>query len=50
MRKYEQLLAICISTVLVMAGQGVISPILPKYAKSFGVSTTMIGATVTAFG
>lgn len=50
MRAYERLIAICISTVLVMAGQGVISPILPLYADSFGVSTAMIGATVTAFG
>ena len=50
MRRYEQLIAICISTVLVMAGQGVISPVLPLYADSFGVSTAMVGATVTAFG
>lgn len=50
MKKYEQLIAICISTVLVMAGQGVISPILPLYVDSFGVSTALVGATVTAFG
>lgn len=50
MKAYEHLIAICISTVLVMAGQGVISPILPLYADSFGVSTAMVGATVTAFG
>jgi MFS family permease len=49
-KAYERLIAICISTVLVMAGQGVISPILPLYADSFGVSTAMVGATVTAFG
>jgi DHA1 family multidrug resistance protein-like MFS transporter len=49
-RPYEQLIAISISTVLVMAGQGVISPVLPLYADSFGVSTAMVGATVTAFG
>jgi len=49
-KKFEQLIAICISTVLVMAGQGVISPILPLYADTFDVSTAMIGATVTAFG
>lgn len=50
MKKYEQLIAICISTVLVMAGQGIVSPILPLYADSFGVSTSLVGATVTAFG
>lgn len=33
-----------------MAGQGVISPILPLYARSFGVSTAAVGATITAFG
>ncbi len=50
MRRYERLIAICISTVFVMAGQGVISPILPLYAQSFGVSTAAVGATITAFG
>lgn len=50
MRGYGRLIAICLSTVMVMAGQGVISPILPLYADGFGVSTAMIGATVTAFG
>ena len=50
MKKYEQLIAICISTVLVMAGQGIVSPVLPLYADSFGVSTALVGATVTAFG
>ena len=50
MRSYERLIAICISTVMVMAGQGVVSPVLPLYADSFGVSTAMVGATVTAFG
>ena len=50
MKTYEQLIAICISTVLVMAGQGIVSPILPLYADSFGVSTALVGATVTAFG
>jgi len=33
-----------------MAGQGVISPVLPLYADSFGVSTLMIGASISAFG
>ncbi len=48
--KYERLFAICFSTVMVMAGQGVVSPVLPLYADAFGVSTALIGATVTAFG
>ncbi len=33
-----------------MAGQGVVSPILPLYARTFGVSTAVVGLTLTAFG
>jgi DHA1 family multidrug resistance protein-like MFS transporter len=32
-----------------MAGQGVVSPIVPLFAKEFGVSTTMVGLTLTVF-
>ena len=32
-----------------MAGQGVVSPVLPLYAKEFGVSATMVGLTLTVF-
>lgn len=49
-RAREQLIAICISTALVMAGQGVVSPVLPLFAQTFQVSTWLIGATVTSFG
>ena len=41
---------ICGSTVLVMAGQGVVGPVLPIYADNFGVSTAVVGLTFTAFG
>lgn len=33
-----------------MAGQGVVSPVLPLYARDFGVSTATVGLTLTAFG
>jgi len=33
-----------------MAGQGVVSPVLPIYADNFGVSTAVVGLTFTAFG
>ena len=48
--EHEQLLMISISTVLVMAGQGVISPILPLFAAEFGVSIAAIGLTLSFFG
>jgi MFS family permease len=40
---------ISISTVLVIAGQGIVAPILPKFAQDFGASTAMVGLTMTAF-
>ncbi len=46
----ERLLVICSSTVLVMAGQGVISPVLPLFARDFGVTATVVGLTLTVFG
>jgi MFS family permease len=49
LREHEQLLMISISTVLMMAGQGVVAPILPAFAQSFGGSTFVIGLTLTSF-
>lgn len=43
-------MVICGSTMAVMAGQGVVGPILPLFARDFGVSTATIGLTFTAFG
>lgn len=40
---------ISVSTVLVMAGQGVISPVLPLFARSFGVGAATIGLTLSFF-
>jgi len=45
----EKLLVLCGATFLVMAGQGVVSPVLPLYADAFGVGTTMVGLTITMF-
>ncbi len=45
----EKLLVLCFATFLVMAGQGVIGPVLPLYARDFGVSATMVGLTLTVF-
>lgn len=49
LREQEQLLMISISTVLVMAGQGVISPVLPLFAKNLGVGAAVIGLTLSFF-
>ncbi len=49
LREHEQLLMISISTVLVMAGQGVIAPVLPLFAKNLGVGAAVIGLTLSFF-
>ncbi|MCC6237355.1 MAG: MFS transporter [Dehalococcoidia bacterium] len=50
LRENEHLVAISLSTVLVMAGQGVIAPVLPLFAREFGVGTAVIGLTLAVFG
>jgi multidrug resistance protein len=45
----EILFIVCTSTMLVMLGQGIVGPILPLYAKSFGVSAAAIGLTLSVF-
>ncbi len=49
LRENERLLMITASTVLVMAGQGVVAPVLPLFAESFGVGVATVGLTLTAF-
>lgn len=49
LRTYEQVVAICVSTVLIMAGQGVVAPVLSLYAKTFGVGIGSAGLVLTAF-
>jgi MFS transporter, DHA1 family, multidrug resistance protein len=49
-RHNEILSILCIQIVLMMMGMGLVSPILPQYARSFGVSITMVGFLITAFG
>jgi MFS family permease len=40
---------IMVSTVLVMSGQGVISPVLPLFARDFGAGVTSVGLTLSIF-
>jgi multidrug resistance protein len=49
-RRYPSLLMLCVATAIIMLGQGVTSPVLPLYARSFGVSTASVGLTIAAFG
>lgn len=50
LRDQPKLIPILITVMLVMSGMGVISPVLSIYAASFGVSITMVGLFITAFG
>ncbi len=49
MREHERLMMISVSTVLVMAGQGVVGPILPLFAREFGVGAAAVGLTLSVF-
>ena len=50
LRAHERVLAVSVSTALVMTGQGMASPVLPVFARQFGVSLAAVGTTVAAFG
>ena len=41
---------ICVTTVISMLGQGIMSPVIPLLAREFGVSVAAIGFVVSAFG
>lgn len=44
------LFALCVVEFANFVGNGVISPILPRFAQSFGVSTALIGLLISVFG
>lgn len=50
LRKDKTLIILCIEVIIMMMGIGLVSPILPQYAKTFGVNMTMIGMLITIFG
>lgn len=50
LRPHERVFAVSISTALVMTGQGMAGPVLPVFARDFGVSLAAVGTTVAAFG
>jgi multidrug resistance protein len=49
LRRNERLMMILVSTVLVMSGQGVISPVLPLFARDFGAGAAAVGLTLSIF-
>lgn len=49
LRENERLMMITVSTVLVMSGQGIVAPVLPLFASSFGVGAASVGMTLSAF-
>jgi len=44
------LITLCATVVLVMAGFGMIAPVLPLYARTLGMNTFMVGVLVSSFG
>ncbi len=50
LRDNPAIVVVCVSTVLSMMGQGIILPVLPLFAKDFGISVTGVGAVVGVFG
>lgn len=50
LRQNEAVLILVITTAITMLGNGIIAPILPLYAQSFGVDIFMIGLMVGAYG
>ncbi len=50
LRENSALLMVCVATGIIMLGQGVIGPVLPLYAKDFGVSSAFIGLSISVFG
>ena len=46
----DQIFVLCCCTAIVMLGVGIVSPILPLYAETFGVSYFLVGMVVSSFG
>ncbi|MBI4202479.1 MAG: MFS transporter [Chloroflexi bacterium] len=48
-RSHQTVVTIMVTTAIIMMGQGIISPVLPLFARDFGISVTMVGVTVAVF-
>jgi DHA1 family multidrug resistance protein-like MFS transporter len=49
-KQNEKLVILCVQTMIMMMGMGLISPILPLYAQNFGANAFMVGFLITAYG
>ncbi|HEX2164209.1 MAG TPA: MFS transporter [Thermoanaerobaculia bacterium] len=49
-RRREVLVLLCVQVFLIMLGLGLATPVLPLYARSFGVGAAAVGFLVTVFG
>ena len=49
LKRNETLVILCVEGILIYMGMGQVSPVLPLYARQFGVNITMIGLIVTGF-
>ena len=50
LRDNPAMVAIAVATAISMLGQGVISPVLPRFARELGMGATAVGMVVGAFG
>jgi MFS transporter, DHA1 family, multidrug resistance protein len=50
LRRNRILASLCVTTFFIMIGQGIISPVMPLYVKSFGISVTLVGVAIGMFG
>lgn len=50
LRSQPMIIPLLLMVCLLMTGTGLMAPVLPLYAKSFDVGTTMVGMIITVFG
>ena len=48
-RENERVVMIMVSTTLVMSGQGIVTPVLPLFARDFGATAAAVGMTLSIF-
>ncbi|MFH1488465.1 MAG: MFS transporter [Pseudomonadota bacterium] len=50
LREGGPIVVICLATTVAMMGHGIIGPVLPLFAREFGMSTASVGFVVATFG